>query len=121
MSNEDEYEEIRRKRMEQLKAQYEQGNDQQRMQDIQRQKQQQFEMQKAMILQQVLDSDARVRLNTLKMARPQFAESIEMQLVQLHQSGRLQGQIPLTDAQFKDILKRIQSQNRKRDINIKFK
>jgi programmed cell death protein 5 len=64
-------------------------------------------------------SDARSRLTNIKMARPQFAEQIEMSLIQAVQSGGLRGKLPLTDEQFKNILVSLQQQNRKREGKIK--
>jgi len=49
------------------------------------------------------------------MVRPEFAEQLELQLIQIAQSGRLK--IPLTDEQLKETLKRLQSQ--RRDITIR--
>ena len=49
------------------------------------------------------------------MVRPQFAEQIELQLIQLAQSGRLRGQ--LTDDAFKRLLEQLT--NTKKKFNIK--
>lgn len=49
------------------------------------------------------------------MVKPEFAEDLEMQLIQLAQSGRLQGQI--TDEQLKRTLQQLQGQ--KKEIKIR--
>ena len=89
---------------------------QQRTNDEQRQTQeQQIEAQKNALLAKILAPDARQRLNNLKMVKAEFAEQIEMQLIEMAQTGKLP--IPLSDAQLKGIL--IQLQSRKRETTIR--
>ena len=89
---------------------------QQRSSDEQRQSQeQQIEAQKNALLAKILAPDARQRLNNLKMVKQEFAEQIEMQLIEMAQTGKLP--IPLSDAQLKGIL--IQLQSRKREPTIR--
>jgi DNA-binding protein len=92
---------------------------QKRMADIQRQQGdqsakeeqvRQFEMQKQSILRQILSPEARDRLANIKLANPEQANAIEMQLIQIAQSGRLQGVI--TDAMLREILQKIVPQQR---------
>jgi programmed cell death protein 5 len=45
------------------------------------------------------------------MVKPEFAEQLELQLIQLAQQGRIS--IPVTDEQLKEILVRLQSSRRK--------
>ena len=73
------------------------------------------EAEKHAALRVVLTPEARQRLANIRMARPEFAEQLEMQLIQLAQAGRLQ--IPVTDNQLKDVLDKLIV--RKRDINIR--
>jgi programmed cell death protein 5 len=89
---------------------------QNRVSDEQRQAQaeEKIEAQKQALLRQILSPEARQRLNNLKMVRADFAEQIEMQLIQMAQIGKLP--IPLSDAQLKQIL--IQLQSRKRETKI---
>ena len=88
---------------------------------MQQQKHQQLEAQKHALLGKILDSEARSRLTNIRMARPEFAESVEMQLLQLLQAGQLQGRIPMTDTTFKQILIQLQNKSQKRDTNITFR
>lgn len=106
--SDEELEAIRRKKLLAL---------QQKLSDEQRQAQveQQLEAQKQALLRQILSPEARQRLTNLKMVKPEFAEQLELQLIQLAQVGKLP--IPLSDAQLKQIL--IQLQSRKRETKIR--
>ncbi len=90
---------------------------QRRMTDEQRQAQaeQQIEAQKQALLAKILTPEARQRLNNLKMVKAEFTEQIELQLIEMAQTGKLP--IPLSDAQLKSIL--IQLQSRKRETQIR--
>jgi programmed cell death protein 5 len=107
MSNGDytdeELEALRRKRLAEMqRASY---DDQRRAQQ-----QQQIDKQKQSIIRQILTPEARQRLTNIKMVKPEFAEELEMQLIQLAQSGRLRGQV--TDEQLKRTLEQLQGQRR---------
>jgi len=78
---------------------------------------QEAEAQKKAALRKVLTPDARQRLSNLRVARPEFAESIEQQLIMLAAKGRVQGKID--DEQLKELLKKAQSG--KKDVNIRRK
>jgi len=108
LENEDEIEELKRRRMLELQAR---AAEQQRQEELRRQ----YEVQKKLALQQILTPEARSRLANIRAAKPEFAEQIELQLIQLAQGGRIASQI--TDAQLKEILRRVQE--RKRDIKIR--
>ena len=73
-----------------------------------------LEAQKQAVLRMILTSEARDRLNTLRLTRPELVEQIESQLVTLANTGRLRGKI--TDSQLKAMLEKLVS--RKRDIRI---
>ncbi len=90
---------------------------QQKMTDEQKESkaEQQYESQKQALLKQILSPEARQRLANLKMIKQEFTEQLELQLIQLAQSGKLP--IPLPDAQLKQIL--IQLQSRKREPTIR--
>ncbi len=106
--SDDELEQIRKRKLLSM---------QNRVSDEQRQAQaeQQVEQQKQALLAKILSPEARQRLNNLKMVKKEFAENIELQLIEMAQGGRLP--IPLSDAQLKQIL--LQLQSRKRETQIR--
>ena len=73
--------------------------------------------QKESILRQILTPEARQRLANIKIVKPQFAEQIEMQLIQLASTGRLKGQV--TDEQLKALLQQLQGKERERKITFR--
>jgi programmed cell death protein 5 len=106
----DELSELRKRRMAQLQQQ---AGDQQAMQaELERQERIKSQMQ--MVLMSILEPDARERLNTIKLTKPDFAGAVEQQLVQLAQSGRLKNKI--TDSQLKELLRQLAP--KKRDYSI---
>ena len=106
----DELSELRKRRMAQLQQQ---AGDQQTMQaELERQERIKSQMQ--MVLMSILEPDARERLNTIKLTKPDFAGAVEQQLIQLAQSGRLKNKI--TDSQFKELIRQLAP--KKRDYSI---
>lgn len=87
--DDEELEELRKKKMEQLKEQQASEGQGEAM-EAQRQ---QAEAQKKAVLRQALTDGARQRLNSVKMSKPEFGERVEQQVVALAQSGRLNGKI----------------------------
>jgi len=111
----DELEEIRKRRLAEIQKQ----QAQQQPTDVQaayQQEQAKAEMdaQKQAILRQILTPEARERLTTLKMSRAALGEQLEIQLISLAQSGRLQSKID--DEQLKSLL--IKMQPKKRNTSI---
>src|SRR2546425_3537075 len=106
--SDEELEELRRRRMAQMQRAA--SDDQRRTQA-----QQQVERQKQTIIHRILTPEARQRLTNIRMVKPEFAEELEMQLIQLAQSGRLRGQV--TDEQLKKTLMQLEGQ--KREIKIR--
>lgn len=107
----DELAELRRRRMEQLQRQ---ATEQQMLeQEMEQRRRQESQIQH--ILMQILEPEARERLNNIRLTRPEFAKAIEQQLVMLAQSGRLKQRI--TDAQLKELLKQVIPS--KKDWNIR--
>ena len=74
----------------------------------------QFNAKKEMLLKQLLSSEARLRLNNVKMVKPELANMVENYLLGLAAQGRAPGQI--TDEQLKQIL--MSAQQPKKDFKI---
>ena len=74
----------------------------------------QVNAQKDMLLKQILSSEARLRLNNVKMVKPDLANMVENYLLGLASQGRSPSQI--TDDQLKQIL--LSAQQPKKDFKI---
>ena len=72
----------------------------------------QLKAQKEMMLKQVLSSDARLRLNNVRMVKPDLADLVENYILNLSVQGKISGQI--SDEQLKQIL--ASAQQPKRDF-----
>ncbi|HXZ98053.1 MAG TPA: DNA-binding protein [Candidatus Acidoferrum sp.] len=105
---EEELEQLRRRRLAELQRA---AAEEERRAEVQ----QQVEVQKQAILKRILTVEARQRLTNIKMVRPEFADQLELQLIQLAQSGRVK--LPISDEQLKEALVRLQSQ--RKDIKIR--
>ena len=68
--------------------------------------------QKEQILKQILVPEARMRLNNIKMVKPELADLVEQYLIGMATQGKIPGQI--TDEQLKQIL--LATQQPKRDF-----
>ncbi len=114
----DDLEELRRKKMEQLqeRAEGQAGGQGQGQVDPEAQEaaQQQAEAQRQAILRQYVTDEARKRLNTVKMSKQQFGEQVERQIIALAQSGRLQGKID--DDKMQQLLKELKPDKQRFDI-----
>ncbi|MWV40820.1 DNA-binding protein [Natrialba sp. INN-245] len=108
--DEERLEELRQKKMEQLQEQADSGE----ASAGQEAAQQQAEAQKQALLRQHLTDDARKRLNTVKMSKPQFGEQVEQQVLALARSGRIQGKID--DDKMKQLLKELKPDSKSFDI-----
>ncbi|ELZ01600.1 MULTISPECIES: DNA-binding protein [Natrialba] len=108
--DEEKLEELRQKKMEQLqdRADSQQGGEEQEA------ARQQAEAQKKAVLRQHLTDDARKRLNTVKMSKPQFGEQVERQVISLARSGRIQGKID--DQKMKQLLQELKPDSKSFDI-----
>jgi len=74
----------------------------------------QINAQKDMLLKQLLSSEARLRLNNVKMVKPDLANMVENYLLGLASQGKAPGQV--TDDQLKQIL--LSAQQPKKDFKI---
>ena len=108
MSSDNELEEIRRRRLMELRREL--AEEQNRAVD-----EQQLEMQKERALRAILTPEAKQRLKRIKMVRKEFAEELELALIQSAQTGKIR--IPLDDEQLKRVLSQLQSS--RREIKIK--
>jgi len=108
--SDDELEAIRQRKEAQLREQAlrEQSNEQQMVE---------AQAQKEALLRQILTPEARARLTNIKIVKPQFAEQIEMQLIQLASTGRLRDRV--TDEQLRSLLKQLQGKERERKISFR--
>lgn len=107
MDEDKELAEIRRKKLEAIQQQT--GTEQEQA------AQEQYDQQRQAALRKIMTTDARERLARLRIARPEFAENIENQLITLAQSGQLNTAID--DAALVQLLERLTPQ--KREITIK--
>ncbi len=70
--------------------------------------------QKEIILKQILSAEARLRLNNIKMVKPELANSVENYLINAASQGQIKP--PVSDDQLKQIL--LSLQQPKRDFKI---
>ena len=110
LSDEDELEAIRKKKLAQLQQQAAQ-------EEMAEERQKEAEAQKEAILRQILTPEARSRLTNIRLVKPQLAEQIEMQLIQLAGSGRLRNRI--SDEQLKSLLKQLQGKERETKVRFR--
>jgi len=80
--------------------------------NISQEKDNQIKAQKETMLKQVLSSDARLRLNNVRMVKPDLADLVENYILNLSVQGKISGQI--SDEQLKQIL--LSAQQPKRDF-----
>ncbi len=102
----DELDEIRQRKIQQMQE------------DVAKQQQAQeetktLEIQKDLIIKQILTPEAKSRLTNIKLANPQFASQIEYLLIRLYQSGQV---TKIDDQQLKMLLAKISG--KKKDITI---
>jgi len=79
------------------------------------QKEAEITAQKEHILKQLLSPEARLRLNNVRMVKPDLAALVENYLIGMASQGKLQSQI--TDDQLKQILMSVQQPKRDFKIN----
>lgn len=110
MDSDDELEELRRRKlleMQRNSQEQQEVEEQRRMQEAEKARKQQ-------ILRQILAPDARERLANVRLVRPDLAENVENQLVQLASMGRINRL--LTDSDIRDILSKLTEKKRETRI-----
>ncbi|XP_067645833.1 programmed cell death protein 5 [Eurosta solidaginis] len=110
---------LRAERLAQLQQQYggSSGNNAEKQEAQKEQMRQQEEM-KHTILSQVLDQQARARLNTLKISKPEKAQMFENMVIRMAQMGQVRGK--LDDAQFVSILESVNAQMPQSKSTVKY-
>lgn len=100
VSSDGELEDIRKRRMLDLRKRLAEGDQSSEQQE------KELNAQKEAVLRQIITYEARQRLSRLRLVKPEFVEQIEMQLIQIAQSGRVK--LPIEDKQLKQILIQLQ-------------
>ena len=78
--------------------------------NISQEKDSQLKTQKEMLLKRTLSADARLRLNNVRMVKPDLADLMENYILNLTVQGKISGQI--SDEQLKQILSSAQQPKR---------
>ncbi|MHB1441059.1 MAG: DNA-binding protein [Cuniculiplasma sp.] len=110
MDSDRELEELRRKRMEEMQR----AQSQEHGEEEQKSAQEAERARKQQILRQILDVGARERLANVRLVRPDIAENVENQLIQLYSMGRINRII--SDEEIKQILGRMTETRRETHI-----
>lgn len=113
MSEDDELAKIRAKRQADMEKQAQQRAQMEAQQQI-------IEQQKQRLLAAFLTDEARTRLANIKLANPEYADTLENRLIQIGQSGQLQGK-KITDEQLKNMLRQVMGSRKETKINIQRK
>ncbi|WP_337859814.1 DNA-binding protein [Ferroplasma sp.] len=101
MDNDDELNNIRKRKLQEMQRNAQQGE----MDDENRKQGEQEDAQRQQILRQILSTEARERLSTLKLVKPDLVSNVENQLIQLAGMGRINRVIG--DDELKGILSRL--------------
>ena len=83
--------------------------------NISQEKNSELKTQKEAMLKQILSPDARLRLNNIRMVKPDLANLVETYILNLSGQGKITGQI--SDEQLKQILLSVQQPKRDFKIN----
>ncbi|MFH1403121.1 MAG: DNA-binding protein [Candidatus Altiarchaeota archaeon] len=110
-----ELDELRQKRIRQLVQQQSQQNIQEQLQEQMRAEE--VNSQIKHIVSKLMDSEARDRLNNIRLVKPEFARQVEVLLIQMYQTGRIRER--MNDETFRAILDKIRSGKREGTITRK--
>ena len=111
MDSDDELAEIRRRKMQEMQRS---AMDDQASVEEQRRAQELEKARKQQILRQILTPDARERLSRVRLVKPELAENVENQLIQLAGMGRVNRMI--SDQDVREILDKLTSTKRESKI-----
>ena len=111
MDSDDELAEIRRRKMQEMQRS---AMDDQASAEEQRRAQELEKARKHQILRQILTPDARERLSRVRLVKPELAENVENQLIQLAGMGRVNRMI--SDQDVREILDKLTSTKRESKI-----
>ena len=111
--SEEDIEQLRRERLEQLQEQ-QGGGDSEAAREAQQAQREQAEAQKKAQLRKHLTDGARKRLNSVRMSKPDFADQVEQQILALAQSGRLGDQID--EDQMRELLQELKPDSQEYNI-----
>uniref|UniRef100_A0A224XWD0 Putative programmed cell death protein n=1 Tax=Panstrongylus lignarius TaxID=156445 RepID=A0A224XWD0_9HEMI len=112
-----ELEAIRAKRLSQLQGSIPGYNAQNQSAEALEEKKRAAEDMKNNMLAQILDQDARARLNTIKVAKPDRGQMLEDMLIQMAQRGQIISK--MSENELKGILERVSVQMQKKTV-VKF-
>jgi programmed cell death protein 5 len=101
MDDDDELNNIRKRKLQEMQRNAQQSE----MEEENRRQAEQEEAQRQQILRQILSTEARERLSTLKLVKPDLVSNVENQLIQLAGMGRINRVIG--DDELKGILSRL--------------
>ncbi|XP_050075888.1 programmed cell death protein 5 [Anopheles maculipalpis] len=110
--NDPELDAIRQQRLQQM-----QGSNPEQQKAMQEQRQAQDEMKNSM-LSQLLDQDARARLNTLKLSKPEKAQMVEGMIIRMAQMRQIGDK--LDDASLVKLLESLNQQMPRSNSTVKF-
>ena len=108
-----ELEKLRQKRMNELQQQGGGGGGGSKAEQQEEMRRQQMDMKNG-ILAQVLTQEARARLNTLALTKPEKSQMVENHLVQLARSGQLMGKFG--EDQLINLLEKLSEQTSKKTV-----
>ncbi|XP_022199317.1 programmed cell death protein 5 [Nilaparvata lugens] len=111
-----ELEEIRRKRLAELQSNY--GGGSHENQKAMEEKKRETEDMKNSILSQILDQQARARLNTLMLGKPEKGQMVENMLLRMAQTGQLRGRLGEND--LIKLLENVNQQLQPKTTTVKF-
>jgi len=107
----DELEALRAKRMAQMQSSGMENPNANANRNDEEERRVQAEQMKNQMLSQILDQQARARLNTLMVAKPEKAQMVENMLINMARMGQLRGK--LGEEEFKGLLEQVNEKTQK--------